>query len=80
MKKLEEKELKQLVEVINNINSLQGQIGGFEAEKYKLLHALTSATTDLSKLQQELEQKYGKVSINIQTGEISEADESNQEN
>lgn len=78
MKKLEEKELNQLTECISKINSLQIQIGGIEAQKHELLHTISSASNDLAELQKELEKKYGKVSIDISTGEIKE-DEPNQE-
>ena len=71
-KKIEEQELANLKEKVSNINSLQMQIGGLEAQKHELLHGISLATTEFQNVQKELQDKYGKVSINISTGEISE--------
>ena len=71
-KDLASKELANLKEKVSNINSLQMQIGGLEAQKHELLHGISLATTEFQNVQKELQDKYGKVSINISTGEISE--------
>jgi len=52
------------------------QIGGVEAQKHELLHAIANANGEFQKIQKDLEEKYGKVSVNLNTGEITE-DESN---
>jgi hypothetical protein len=67
-KKIEEQELANLKEKVSNINSLQMQIGGLEAQKHELLHGISLATTEFQNVQKELQDKYGKVSINISTG------------
>lgn len=72
MNKLEEQELKTLQDAINKVNSIQIQIGGLEAQKHDLLHAITDATQELQKVQNKLEEKYGSVSVDIATGEIKE--------
>lgn len=79
MNKLEEQELKTLQDAINKVNSIQIQIGGLEAQKHDLLHAITSATQELQKVQNELEEKYGSVSVDIATGEIKENEPSKED-
>lgn len=76
MNKLEDKELEELREHIHKINNLQLQIGGMEAQKHELLHAITEASKAFKLKQSELEDKYGKVDIDISTGEIKDQDES----
>lgn len=71
MSKLKEDELKGLQEAIAKVNNIQMQIGGLEAQKHELLHSINKASEELSVVQKELEEKYGQVSINVQTGEIT---------
>jgi len=77
--KIESSELSDLQELVKNINQYQLQIGGLEAQKHDLLHQLTGIKQGLNELQKKLEDKYGNVSIDIQTGEIKE-NESPKEN
>ena len=79
MNKLEEQELKTLQDAINKVNSIQIQIGGLEAQKHDLLHAITAETQELQKVQNELEEKYGSVSVDIATGEIKENEPSKED-
>ena len=79
MNKLEEQELKTLQDAINKVNGIQIQIGGLEAQKHELLHAITNATQELQKVQNELEEKYGSVSVDIATGEIKENEPSKED-
>ena len=76
MNKLEKNELEELQSGIRKINNLQLQIGGLEAQKHELLHAITEASKEFQHKQSELQDKYGMVDIDISTGEIKERDES----
>jgi hypothetical protein len=78
MSKIKTEELEALQKVVGNINNLQMQIGGVEAQKHELLHAIANENNELQKIQKDLEETYGKVSVNLQDGEITE-DESNKE-
>ena len=80
MNKLEKKELEDLQSSIHKINNLQLQIGCIEAQKHELLHAITEASKEFQIKQSELQEKYGKVDIDISTGEIKDKDESTEEN
>lgn len=79
MKKLEDKEFKDLQEALTKVNTIQLQIGGIEAQKHELLHSITEAVANLNKVQAELEEKYGSVSVDISTGEIKENEPSKED-
>ena len=72
MSKIKTEELEALQKVVGNINNLQMQIGGIEAQKHELLHAIANENNELQKIQKDLEETYGKVSVNLQDGEITE--------
>ena len=74
-KEVTKEELQKLQESVNKINNLQMQIGGLEAQKHETLHELSGATQALQSIQKELEDVYGKVSVNLQTGEITDPEE-----
>jgi hypothetical protein len=74
-KKITEEQLKSLQEKVGNIQNLQAQIGGIEMQKHMVLHQAAAAQEELQKLQVELEDSYGKVSINIQDGTYEEIPE-----
>ena len=75
VKKITEEELKSVQEKVGKINSAQMQVGGLEVQKHIALHQVTNLQDELQALQKTLENKYGKVSVNLQTGEITEIPE-----
>lgn len=81
MEKIKEEQLKELQGLINNINQGQIQIGQLETQKHTVLHQLAEIQQKLQKLQEKLEEEYGKISINIQDGsyEALQEDEPNKE-
>ena len=81
MEKIKEEQLKELQGLINNINQGQIQIGQLETQKHTVLHQLAEIQQKLQKLQEKLEEEYGKISINIQDGsyEAPQEDEPNKE-
>ena len=80
--KITEEELKSVQEKVGQINQLQMQVGGLEVQKTIGIENIKTVQGELSKLQNELEEKYGKVSVNLQDGTIKpiEEDEANTEN
>lgn len=72
MIKIKEDQLKKLQELVGSINSVQSQVGGLEFQKHQLLHQVSDIQGELNEYQRELEDEYGKVSINLQDGTISE--------
>tara|TARA_R110000803_G_scaffold56860_1_gene114298 strand:+ start:133 stop:369 length:237 start_codon:yes stop_codon:yes gene_type:complete len=71
-KKLSEVELKELQKVIGKINEVQVQIGGLEMQKQELILVGVESKKALTETQKALEETYGQVQIDIQTGEIKE--------
>jgi len=75
MSKITDEQLKQLQEQVNTINQNQLQIGGLETQKHTLIHNAVELQNQLKSFQDELEKEYGKVSINISTGEYEDIKE-----
>ena len=82
MSKIKKKELEKLQEVVKQLNKIQSQLGSIELQKHGLLHESAGLQDGLKKLQDELEEEYGQVTINLEDGsytEITEEDESDKE-
>jgi hypothetical protein len=77
--KLTEEQLQKLQGFVSALNQSQMQLGQLEVEKHNLLHQTGEIQGQLQTFQKELEEEYGKVSVNIQDGTyvaIPEEDES----
>jgi len=72
MEKVTKEELKELKTVVEKVNALQIQIGGIEIQKHELLHAVDLGAKELQTIQAKLQEEYGDVSIDLETGEIKE--------
>ena len=66
-----EEQLKSIQTVVSQINQYNLEIGRLEGRKHGLLHGLTATQETLSGVQKKLEEEYGTVNINIETGEIN---------
>ena len=66
--KITEKQLEKLNGFVSVINKAQAQIGAIESQKHELLHQLAQVQGELRGFQKDLEDEYGKISINIQDG------------
>lgn len=66
--KITQEQLEELQGYVSKLNNIASQIGNLEMQKHQLNHAGIEVNSDLSKFQAKLEEKYGKVSINIQDG------------
>ena len=51
------------------------EIGILESKKHALLHKVAEVNKVLEEYKQELEQEYGKISIDLKTGEYTEITE-----
>ena len=76
MSKLEEKELKSLQENQGKINQVVSNMGAISIQKINLEKSKESLLSELKKiedeqndLKKELEAKYGKISVNLESGE-----------
>ena len=78
-KKIKKAELEKLQASVSKMNEIKMELGNIEAAKHRLLHSLADVETkDFGEIKKELEEKYGKVNINVTDGTITELqDESN---
>mgnify|MGYP003329507861 CR=1 FL=1 len=74
-KKLSKEHLDILQGKVNVINQTQMQIGNLEFQKSTVVQKSKDLQADLQMFQQELEEKYGKVTIDIATGEYKKIEE-----
>jgi|TARA_R110000824_G_scaffold165565_1_gene342157 predicted transcriptional regulator len=74
-KNLSKSELKTLQEYVGKINQVHIELGRLENQKHKILHNMEELDNDFAELQKEIEDKYGKVSVNIEDGVLSEIPE-----
>jgi len=75
VKKITDEELKSVQEKVALINQSQMQVGGLEVQKAMAIESLKARQQELQVIQTSLEEKYGKVSVNLQDGTISEIPE-----
>ena len=73
--KITDEELKLIQEKVQEINNLQMQVGGLEIQKQMGVMQVNQAQGQLAELQKTLEEKYGKVSVNLTDGTIKEIEE-----
>jgi len=81
MSKITDKQLKQLQELQSKLNTTVSNIGTLEANKHALLHELAGVNKEIEDTKNVLEEQYGSVNINLETGEYTEItkDEANKE-
>ena len=72
MAKIKDEQLKQLQDQVNTINQNKLQIGNLETQKHSLIHNGVELQNQLKGIQDEIEKEYGKVTINISTGEYED--------
>ena len=75
VKKVTDEELKSVQEKVALINQFQMQVGGLEVQKAMAIESLKASQQELQVIQTSLEEKYGKVSVNLKDGTISELPE-----
>ena len=73
--KITEEQLEELQGYVGKLNSAANQIGNLELQKHQINHAAAEVQSDLNKFQAKLEEKYGKVQINIQDGTFKPIEE-----
>jgi flagellar motor switch protein FliM len=76
MKKVTEEQLENLQKAVNAINEAQASIGRLEMKKQFLIKETETLVANLQEQQVKLENEYGNVTVNLSTGEITDADNS----
>ena len=71
-KKINKEELKSVQDKVKLINHFQMQIGALEVQKDAAITKLKATQEELSVVQTSLENKYGKMSVNISDGSLKE--------
>lgn len=71
-KTLKKDELESVRKAVGAANSLTTQLGQLELQKAHLLSQALTANAQVKEEQKLLEETYGSVSINLETGEITE--------
>ena len=80
MKKIEDKELEKIKAFEQKIISVKQELGNIEINKDLLKNAFTTVMQEYDNLRKELEEKYGKVNINISDGSYEEIKKDEQSN
>ena len=73
--KITQEQLEELQGYVGKLNNAAAQIGNLELQKHQINHAAAEVQSDLNKFQAKLEEKYGKVQINIQDGTYKSIEE-----
>jgi hypothetical protein len=77
VKSITAEELSTLQQSVTSQNQAQIRLGGFEMQKIIYLDEAMKAAEAVKAIQESLEEVYGAVNIDLNTGEISDVKESN---
>ena len=69
--KITEEQLKEVQQVISTANQIKLEVGNIEARKHMLLHELDVINRKMSEINKSLEEEYGKMDIDINTGAVN---------
>jgi uncharacterized coiled-coil DUF342 family protein len=72
VEKITAEELEKLQGFVQGMNQAQLNIGGLEAQKMEILNQVAQIKEMLNEFQADLEKSYGKVSVSLVDGTISE--------
>lgn len=75
MAKITEEQLEKVSKTNKELESTVLEIGILETKKHSLLHKVAEVNKELEEQKAELEKEYGKISINLETGEYTEIKE-----
>ena len=78
-KKITKEELEDLQAKISVLNNLQYKLGALAVDKNKVLKAYDTVREDLKAIQVELEKTYGRVSVNVEDGTLTETEETDEQ-
>ena len=78
--KITDEQLKEVQDVINEINRLQMEIGLMETKKHSILHHIGVSQENIGKIRTKFEKEYGTADVDIQTGIINYPSENGEAN
>ena len=71
-------ELKQIKDQQTELSQVLNQIGQLEANKHALLHKIAGVNEDIENTKKQLEEKYGSINIDLETGTYTEIESKDQ--
>ncbi len=75
MAKIKKEQLEKIVKQNTELEDVVMQVGILESQKHSLLHKIAEVNKVLEEYKAELEEEYGKISIDLKTGEYTEIKE-----
>ena len=69
--KITDDQLKEVQDLINNINRSQMELGQMETKKHAMLHNVSMLQEGVGKIRDTFEKEYGTADVDIQTGTIN---------
>ena len=75
MKKLTKKELENLQEKVTQLNNALNNLGRIEMQKQQMIIETANFEKQVKYITDEFEDKYGKIQVNIETGEMKEIED-----
>ena len=75
VKKIKDEQLEELQGKLKMIDGIRLQVGTLENQKFAYLSQMAAVQQELNQMQNDLQEEYGKVSINITDGTITEIPE-----
>ena len=79
MSKISKEELKELQEQEQKKNAIKHDIGVLEPQKHSLLHVWADIVSQQEGAKKELEEKYGKINIDLKDGSYEKIEEQKDE-
>lgn len=73
--KLEKELVEKLAQQQEAKAKIQSDLGALELQKHALLHAFAQVQSEQDAISKEIEEKHGKVQIDLKTGEITPIEE-----
>lgn len=77
MSKITKEQLEKLQESQKKYAAIKHDLGQLEVQKHGLLHLWAGIQEEENKFKKELEEKYGKININLEDGSYEEIEEEN---
>ena len=78
--KITDEQLKEVQDLINNINRSQMELGQMETKKHAMLHNVSMLQEGVGKIRDTFEKEYGTADVDIQTGTINYPQENGEVN
>tara|TARA_R100000951_G_scaffold88730_1_gene76808 strand:- start:1603 stop:1842 length:240 start_codon:yes stop_codon:yes gene_type:complete len=75
MNRIEDKELEQIREQQTKLAQIKQDLGTLEVRKHEVMQVFLNVNKEVEETKSELENKYGRVNINLDDGTYSEVEE-----